>query len=431
MDAAYLLRLFLWRMKMYFNSKGEVVYKESGVDMVKNICYRCHNRDKKLFYEFYSELYGQTVKYCLNCIGLGRVDSMTPLRGTETRRKKEKCDYELNFQLTDIQREASKKVVSAVKSRRNLLLHAVTGAGKTEIIFEGIKYAREHGLNVAVVSPRIDVVKEVHLRLGDAFRKSRIDLMFAGVKVKFEHHFTVCTVHQLYNFHSHFDCIIVDEYDAFPLADDKHLLGAIDKAGTADGNTIIMTATPTRKMMKYVGEGNIFQITRRYHGQDLTVPVIHYGNVNKETGRQKLNGKLKRLLQTITDEDRRVLVFFPEIKMMYAAYPLILKYFEDVETVYSGDGERYSKVGRMREGSIKILLTTTILERGVTFKDLDVIVVHTEYFPSDTLIQICGRVGRKPQDPAGNVHFITLYNTHHIQKTVRTIKAFNKGSAVI
>ena len=116
---------------------------------------------------------------------------------------------------------------------------------------------------------------------------------------------------------------------------------------------------------------------------------------------------------------------------MYAAYHLILKHFEDAETVYSGDGERYSKVERMREGEIKILLTTTILERGVTFKDLDVIVVHTEYFPADTLIQICGRVGRKPQDPMGNVHFIKLYNTHHIQKTVRTIKAFNRGSVVI
>jgi len=55
MDAAYLLRLFLWGMKMYFNSKGDVVYKETGVDIRKNICHRCHNRDKKLFYEFYSE----------------------------------------------------------------------------------------------------------------------------------------------------------------------------------------------------------------------------------------------------------------------------------------------------------------------------------------------------------------------------------------
>src|SRR5690625_6668964 len=81
-------------------------------------------------------------KYCLKCIGLGRVDSMPPLKGTEPRRKKERCDYVLNFELTNIQKEASKKIVSAVRERRHLLLHAVTGAGKTEIIFEGIKYAR-------------------------------------------------------------------------------------------------------------------------------------------------------------------------------------------------------------------------------------------------------------------------------------------------
>src|SRR5699024_6465580 len=98
-------------------------------------------------------------------------------------------------------------------------------------------------------------------------------------------------------------------------ADDKHLLGAIDKAGTVDGNIIIMTATPTRKMVSYVGEGNVFQIARRYHGHDLTVPVIHYGNVNKEVRRKRLNGKLKRLLDDITAADRRVPVFFPEIQM--------------------------------------------------------------------------------------------------------------------
>lgn len=415
---------------MYFDNKGDILYKESGVDSLKNQCHRCLNKDKTLFYEFHSALHQKKVKYCLNCIGIGRSDSVTPLIAKASAVKKEKCEYKLHFELTEIQRKASKRVVEAMEARENLLLHAVTGAGKTEIIFEGIKYARERGRNVAVVSPRIDVVKEVHLRLSEAFKRSRIDLMFAGVKVKFEHHFTVCTVHQLYNFISHFDCIIVDEYDAFPLADDSNLRGAIGKAMTEDGSLIIMTATPTREMLR-LANGNVFQIARRYHGHDLTIPEIHYANVRKGIQKGRLDPILKRLLEGIIMNGRKVLVFFPDIKMMYQVHDLMAKFFDGAETVYSGDGGRYAKVQRMREGSIQILLTTTILERGVTFKDLDVIVVHTEYFPSDTLIQICGRVGRKPQDPSGKVHLLTLYNTHHIQATIRKIKAFNNGVAVL
>ncbi|CAM4256640.1 DEAD/DEAH box helicase family protein [Lacicoccus alkaliphilus] len=415
---------------MYFDSTGDIFYKASGVDSVRNCCHRCLNKDKTLFYEFYSRLHQKKVKYCLNCIGLGRSDSATPLMALESTARKEKCGYSLHFELTEIQKEASGRVVKAIREGENLLLHAVTGAGKTEIIFEGIRYARENGLNVAVVSPRIDVVKELHLRLGGAFKKSRIDLMFAGVKVKFDHHFTVCTVHQLYNFIGHFDCIIVDEFDAFPLAGDWNLQGAIAKAMTEAGILIIMTATPTRRMLKMT-DGNVFRIARRYHGHDLTIPAVHYADIRKGIKKGRLDAKLKRLLEAIIMNDRKVLVFFPDIKMMHQVHGLMTESFDGVETVHSGDAGRYGKVERMREGGIRILLTTTILERGVTFKDLDVIVVHTEYFPSDTLIQICGRVGRKPQDPSGSIHLLTLYNTRHIQAAIRKIKAFNKGRAVL
>lgn len=424
-----MLRPFFMEDAMYFDSKGDILYKESGVDSVKNLCHRCLNDDKTLFYEFHSPLHQKKVKYCLNCIGIGRSDSVTPLIAAESVSRSETCEYKLHFELTEIQKAASRKVVEAVCEKENLLLHAVTGAGKTEIIFEGIKYARENGLNVAVVSPRIDVVKELHLRLSGAFRKARIDLMFAGVKVKFEHHFTVCTVHQLYNFTDHFDCIIVDEFDAFPLEGDTHLQGAVRKALTARGSIIIMTATPTKKMLKLAG-GNVFQIARRYHGHDLAIPEIHYANVRKGMEKGRLDAKLERLLDGIMTHGRKVLVFFPEIKMMHEVHGLMGD-FDGVEAVYSGDAARYVKVQRMREGDIRILLTTTILERGVTFRDLDVIVVHTEYFPADALIQICGRVGRKPQDPTGNVHFLTLYNTHHIRATIRKIKAFNSGRTVL
>jgi late competence protein required for DNA uptake (superfamily II DNA/RNA helicase) len=46
----------------------------------------------------------------------------------------------------------------------------VTGAGKTEMMFQGIQYARRQGDNIAIVSPRVDVVVEISKRI-NAYNK--------------------------------------------------------------------------------------------------------------------------------------------------------------------------------------------------------------------------------------------------------------------
>lgn len=394
-------------------------------------CLRCGNRDKYLFYKYYSSYEGTEITYCLHCILLGRSDSLHPLYGYETKRKSESIDYTLDFELNDIQKRASVRLVAAIKNKHNLMLYAVTGAGKTEITFEGIKYARQHGLNVAFVSPRIDVVKEVYLRLTDAFKGVRIDLMYSGVKSVFSHMFTVCTVHQLFNCINHYDVIIIDEVDAFPLPEEPLLMETIKRAAADDASIILMTATPTREMKELAGKENIVTIARRYHGFDLAVPNIVWHNTNKYIKKNKIPPRLIQLVDNIIREQRKVLIFFPDIAMMKSLATVMKTKYRRLESVYSGDGERYEKVQMMRDGELDILLTTTILERGVTFLYLDVIVVDAHRFDSASLIQICGRVGRKPTDPTGNIWLLTTFNTAGIRQTITAIKEFNKGRAVL
>lgn len=394
-------------------------------------CQRCGNRDKYLFYKYYSSYEGTEITYCLHCILLGRSDSLHPLYGYETKRKSESIDYTLDFELNDIQKRASVRLVAAIKNKHNLMLYAVTGAGKTEITFEGIKYARQHGLNVAFVSPRIDVVKEVYLRLTDAFKGVRIDLMYSGVKSVFSHMFTVCTVHQLFNCINHYDVIIIDEVDAFPLPEEPLLMETIKRAAADDASIILMTATPTREMKELAGKENIVTIARRYHGFDLAVPNIVWHNTNKYMKKNKIPPRLIQLVDNIIREQRKVLIFFPDIAMMKSLATVMKTKYSRLESVYSGDAERYEKVQMMRDGELDILLTTTILERGVTFLYLDVIVVDAHRFDSASLIQICGRVGRKPTDPTGNIWLLTTFNTAGIRQTITAIKEFNKGRAVL
>lgn len=391
------------------------------------VCFRCSNSDQSLFYTYYSKYDNVDMTYCLNCIALGRSDSLNPLYGFQTLRKAENINYHLDFKLNDIQASASNRLVEAIKNNHNLMLYAVTGAGKTEITFEGIKYARSQGLNVAFVSPRIDVVKEVYLRLADAFKGVRIDLLYSGVKTVFSNMFTVCTVHQLYNYIAHYDLIIIDEVDAFPLPEEPLLMKTILRAATKNASIILMTATPTKEMIKISGKENIVTIARRYHGKDLAIPQVVYQNASKLIKKKKVPPKLTELIDKIIADERKVLIFFPNIALMHEAAELMKVKYKRLESVYSGDTGRYDKVQMMRDNALDILLTTTILERGVTFPYLDVIVVNADRFDSAGLIQICGRVGRKPMDPTGNIWLMTEYNTLAITRTIHTIKQFNRG----
>src|SRR5699024_2627416 len=132
----------------------------------------------RYFYKYYSGYHGTDVVYCLKCVNIGRSDSVTPLRVIHTAEEAVVCRYHLGFELSEAQQAASDRIVGELAAYLDMLLHAVTRAGKKEIVFEASSLARRRGMNVAFVWPRIDVVKQVHRRLRGAFRDSDIDLLY-------------------------------------------------------------------------------------------------------------------------------------------------------------------------------------------------------------------------------------------------------------
>ena len=90
--------------------------------------------------------------------------------------------------------------------------------------------------------------------------------------------------------------------------------------------------------------------------------------------------------------------------------------------------ERQSKVARFRNQEIDILLTTTILERGVTFKHVQVIVIAADdpIYNTPSLVQIAGRVGRSADDRDGLVLFCYHKYTKNIRQAMKQIRMMNK-----
>ena len=128
--------------------------------------------------------------------------------------------------------------------------------------------------------------------------------------------------------------------------------------------------------------------------------------------------------------NKSLLVFVPRIKDLPIYKKHLTAVFKEkkIISVYAGDKERQTKVARFRNQEIDILLTTTILERGVTFKHVQVIVIAADnpIYNTPSLVQIAGRVGRSADDRDGLVLFCYHKYTKNIRQAMKQIRMMNK-----
>lgn len=211
--------------------------------------------------------------------------------------------------------------------------------------------------------------------------------------------------------------VIVDEADAFPYTFDETLQQAVQKAKKPDSPILFVTATPSDELKDKVKKlkGGYSFIPRRYHTHPLPVPRFDtLFNYQKQIAKGKIPRKLLEWTTTRLKNDEPFLIFFPTIELMEKAVPLFQKLHLKIEAVHAEDSNRKEKVLALRKKSVPGLLTTTILERGITIPKVQVAVVGAEsgIFTSSALIQIGGRVGRSADHPTGDLvffhHGITL-----------------------
>lgn len=401
---------------------SEQVSKVPAIEVNKKLkCNFCLNEDKKLFHQYYHHGYGENIYYCRSCISQS-VHSKLYLHQYETPQNVEDIKLDLPFKLTDQQLYASQFIVKQIELQKSCLLYAVTGAGKTEMILEGIVKVRGEGGNVAVVSPRTDVVKELSLRLTDYLHTKHISTLYAGHSEIKQPYLIISTIHQLVYFSSHFHLIIIDEIDAFPAQHDPRLMKLLERALTPNGIFVYLSATPPKNIIKDC-QGNIVYLPLRYHKRPLPVPqfkFLRHGSVKN---------KLDQMLRSVEGEGI-VLIFFHDIQLMEQSFRALKK---DLQTktvcVYAGDDERHEKIEAIRNVAYQFVFTTTILERGFTMQDISVWVLNSHLFRSDSLIQIAGRVDRKGKERNGEVIFFHDGISYSMIAAVKDIRQMNKRGA--
>lgn len=396
----------------------------------KNItCLRCGTVSSKSVVAMPRDQY-----YCPECITLGRVSTLDKFYHVQEPNQFVVPKQALTWtgQLSPLQATTSQIIKERMEHHCRQLLWAVTGAGKTEMIFAGIAAALSRGERVAIASPRVDVCLELYPRLQAAFANFPIALLHGREEQKYQYaQLTICTTHQLLRFYHAFDNLIVDEVDSFPYAANRALLYATENVIKPDGGLLFMTATPGKELIHQIHQKKLLvsYLPLRYHGHLLPQIKIHLAfNWRKHLLQRRLPARLIKELR-LTLAHHHCLLFVPHVADLQPTFLALQRVFPKMKftTVHAADPKRLEKVQSMRTGEYQFLITTSILERGVTFPEIDVFVLGADdqVFSSSALVQIAGRAGRSLKRPTGKVNFwVNSYN-RRVREAQRQIAYMN------
>lgn len=371
-------------------------------------------------------------RYCRECLLLGRVRTDQALYTFPAKDFQPQAALVWKGELTDWQAQVSEGLCQSVEKRQAALVHAVTGAGKTEMMYQVVADCIARGGAVCLASPRIDVCIELYKRLERDFSCS-ISLLHGESDPYTASPLVVATTHQLLKFYQAFDLLLIDEVDAFPYVDNPMLYHAVEQACKPDGVKVFLTATSTEELDRQVQAGRLERLSlpRRFHGNPLVVPrLVWDGRFSVLLNRRKLSSVFRKHVKNQRQTGYPLLIFAAEISSGNLIAELVENSFpsEKVGFVSSQTENRLELVEQFRQGNLSILVSTTILERGVTFPFVDVMVLEADHalFTSSSLIQIAGRVGRSMDRPTGELLFFHSGQTKAMQAAVREIKKMNQ-----
>lgn len=349
------------------------------------------------------------------------------------------------WNLSRPQEDASRKALEFVaapvlrdtKEGERFLIWAVTGAGKTEMVYPLVEYMLNKGGRVLLTAPRRDVVLELAPRLAKAFADYRVVALYGGSEQRWEiGDITVSTTHQLLRLERCFDLVVLDELDAYPYHHNPMLAFAVRRACKPRGKIVMLTATPPREQQIALRRKDLPHaiVPVRYHRHPLPVPrLLKYRGIPEMLSAGRPPRKLQAALESSLKRGAQVFVFVPRIEHVEPLTRLLRRALADavapssIDGTSSRDTDRTNRVLRFRSRDIRVLVTTTILERGVTIPQSDVFVLDADadLFDEAALVQMAGRAGRSSDDPDGRVFFAARMRTEGLVRAIRHIRSMN------
>lgn len=432
----------LGRIQVKFQSQRDVTLEQMGEVLPgfnkengKIVCNRCGNQNVEEFAVGPCIICQKNCHYCLRCLNMGKVKECCVLVAIEEKTPAfSPHSVQLNYkhQMSKEQEKLSQELVKVTDKEH--LVWAVTGAGKTEMIFELMKSVLEEGGRVGLAAPRIDVCNELAPRIKEAFPLEEVTVLHGLTDESYKRTpITIATTHQMLRFYYAFDVLMIDEVDAFPYSNSDMLQFAVHRAVKPTGRLVFMTATPSKLELYKIQHHKLSYslLPARFHRHPLVVPLFkELRNWDRALEKKKIPQELYSWMKKRLDEKTPFLVFVSTIVQIPAVEEMMSRAFPNASfsSVSSQEEQRQERIQQMRDGKLDFLITTTILERGVTFYGIDVVVTESqeEIFTREVLVQIAGRVGRSVNHPGGEVVYFYEGMSRAMKQAKKEIESLNE-----
>ena len=328
----------------------------------------------------------------------------------------------LHYSLSEEQLALSRKIVSNYVHGIDTLVYAVCGSGKTEISYGVISYALSLGLQVGFALPRRDVVIELFWRLKEAFPGNKVVAVYGEHTFALEGDIIILTTHQLYRYPHYFDLLVMDEIDAFPFKGNATLIAMYQ--ASVKGHCVMMSATPSKEILAefHSPYHDVVELRTRFHKHPIPVPSIALRPAPLQVF------FVIRKLMSYRKKKKPCFVFTPSIALCEEVFSIVSAIVKNGNYVHSRRLGREKIISDFKSGLTDYLITTSVLERGVTIKDLQVVVYRadeSQIYDSSSLIQISGRAGRKIDAPDGEVTYLAEKVSKPMQDSIREISFCN------
>ena len=364
---------------------------------------------------------------CLECSSVGEHRACSTLlarRGSSPNWARGTVELSLAYELTPAQQTASAELLDFWGRRQGrALVWAACGAGKTEVAFALIQRALEEGQEVLFAIPRKDIVREIAQRLQASFPGVEVAAHHGGQPWLAPGRLVAATTHQVLHFYQRFGLAILDEVDAFPFQGNEMLRFGLERALAPQGQLVEMTATPSGPR-----PSRVITIPARHHGFPLPEPEILVDKL-PPVGELEAAVLPPAVVDTLAGTDCQWLVFAPTIAACTALHKALVQAVpRDVGLCHSKLESREQMIDAFRSGLVDILVSTSVLERGVNFSGIGVMVRYADHpiFSASALVQMAGRVGRSAEAPTGTVLFAASRRSPAMGEAVALIRELNE-----
>ncbi|SMO66316.1 DEAD/DEAH box helicase [Melghirimyces algeriensis] len=400
-------------------------------------CYRCGSGVHSIITGSCARCEGECA-WCDRCVILGKNRSCTPfflihpLPGKVLRE-----DMKMNLPGMSVsQQEAATMCLKWLEGQeKRMLIHAVPGSGKTEIMFLVIRHVLNRGERVLWVFPYKEKAISVGERLSQAFPNVSVGTISGELgKGGTDANLITATIQQASRFYTCFHLVIIDEADLESVLENSVWRYGIRRAMHPQGKQIILTVTPSNAWKRNIQRnGEMIRIASRFHGYPLPVPKVYrvwalWRKVAKGRSIPYLESFIKRVKQ----KQGQALVFVPRTVDTESFLYWIQCRFPDLkekcDAFIHQDETRDQKMERFLSGWTRLIVMTPHLAKGVTVPRCHVAVVGADHpvFSTGILVRMAGKVGRSASYQKGDVGFFSSVWTEAQKRAVKEIKQSNR-----